>query len=76
MSWTRIASLRPEPVSSRHKFCEVSLFNLAQVPKNERTGKSLDVKIKESHQRGLPLTTQAAAADPERREALISTDSY
>lgn len=50
------ASLQPEPVSSRNfvKF----LFPIWHKYQNESSSKSLDVKIKESHQRGLPLTTQ------------------
>lgn len=64
----------PEPVSFRRKFCEVSLFNLAQASKWK------DQQIAWCEDKGEPserLATHhtAAAADPERREALISPDS-
>lgn len=43
--------------------------------RNERTGKSLDVQIKGEPSERHATHHTAAAADPERREALISPDS-
>lgn len=71
------ATLQPEPVS-----CVWTSFVKFPVPiwhkyQNERTGKSLDVKIKESHQRGLPLTIQQlrrTQKDERLSSALIALD--
>lgn len=68
------ATLQLEPVSFRNKFCEVSLFNPAQISKWK------DQQIAWCEDKGEPserLATHhtAAATDPERWVALISPDS-
>lgn len=52
-------------------------FSIWHKCQNESSGKSLDVKIKESHQRGLPLTTQPlqqTQKDERLSSALIARD--
>lgn len=71
------ATLQPEPVScvgtSFVKF-PVSIWHKYQY---ERTGELLDVEIKESHQRGLPLTIQQLRQTQKNKglsSALIAQD--
>lgn len=79
LSWSVLrldqdAALQPEHVSSRNKFCKVSLFSLAQVSKWKEQQIAWCEDKGEPSERVATHHT-AAAADPERRVALISPDS-